>query len=54
MTDRAKEEWKKKRQPKPASSSDDDGHRANDENPTHREDFNSLLGAAVRTPELKD
>jgi TRAP-type C4-dicarboxylate transport system substrate-binding protein len=27
---------------------------ANDENPTHREDFNRLLGVAARKPPSKD
>ncbi len=39
-----------------ASSEHSDGgcdHPANDENPTHREDFNSLVNVAVRKREPK-
>jgi hypothetical protein len=39
---------------KPDFSDDDAAPPANDANPNHREEFNSLLGAAVKTPQLKD
>jgi len=37
-----------------SSSRDDGGRRASYANPSHREDFRSLLSAAVRTPGSKD
>jgi hypothetical protein len=39
---------------KDESASRDSAVQSTDANPTHREDFNSLLGAAVKTPESKD
>ena len=38
----------------PAAASDEGHPPSNDANPNHREDFNSLLNAAVRTREPKD
>jgi len=38
----------------PRAESVEPSRRATDANPNHREDFNSLVSAAMRKPELKD
>jgi len=58
MLDRRDPVPKKKRKVKPsassATSSDQDAPQPTDANPKHREDFNSLVGAAARKPAPKD
>jgi hypothetical protein len=52
MIERPKGGWKKKHESKPtASSSASEDRRDSDVNPTHREDFNSLVNAAARKRE---
>jgi hypothetical protein len=54
MTNRSKGEEEKNSSKSSSSCPDDADHRSTDGNPTHREDFTRLVGAAARKRERED